>query len=95
MYSTSNSRAGRLEALAASQYLHAVGRHRSELAPEPIHVRAVQTAGTRKQSRRIDHVRRAALVDVDLDIRIQTNQGSRNARMIEMDVREDDLPDIL
>ena len=39
-------------------------------------------------------MRRAALVNVDLDFRIQTNQGTGDARVIEMDVRQDDLPDI-
>ena len=43
---------------------------------------------------RIDHVRRAAFVDKDVDRRIFADECSRRARVVEMDVRQQDLADI-
>ena len=67
-------------------------RDRLERAPERVHPVAVQPRGAGQQFRRVDHVRRAALVHVDPDVRHAGQDSARGAGVIEVDVRQQDLP---
>ncbi len=86
MYATRNG----AKPLAAAQHADPLGRHRDELAPQPLHVRAVEAPGACKQPRRIDHVRRASLVHPHLRLRKAGRQRARRTGVIEMDVSERD-----
>ena len=80
--------ARRSEALVACKHGDRLARHGSHLAPQPIHRVAVQPCGARQQLRRIDQVRRARFVDEHAQPRIVAHERARGARMIEMDVRQ-------
>ncbi len=67
---------------------------RLECAPQPIHLAAVESSGAGKQLLGVDQVLRAALVDVDGDARMLAEDGAAGARVIEMDVGEEDRLDV-
>ena len=54
--------------LAAAEHVHVGLRHRHDLAPEPLHLVAVEALGAGQQLRGVDQVRGAALVHVDLEV---------------------------
>ena len=78
----------RLDAFPAGEDPHVGLRHRQEGPPERVHLVAVQPRGAGQQFRRVDHVRRAPLVDVDRDVRVLAQQRAGGAGVIEMDVRQ-------
>ena len=87
------SPAGR-QPFVAIQRPDARGRHRHDGAPQPIHVLAVEPGGAGNELRRIDQVSRAALVDEHLDLGIRRQEQPGRARVIEMDVRQQQLTDV-
>ena len=74
--------------LAVDEHAHALGRHHGELAPQPVHVRAVEALRARQQLRRIDQVRRAALVHVHRQVRMAAHERPGGAGMVEVNVRQ-------
>ena len=84
-----------LEPFTALQHPQPVARHRQELAPQPIHVLPVEARRARKQLGGIGQMRSAALVNEDLDVRMRLDERPDRARVIEMDVREQDLPHVV
>ena len=77
-----------LDGLAALQSPQPVLGHRHELAPEPVHVVAVELGGALEQLRGIHHVRRSALVHVDHELREALRERAGGARVVEVDVRQ-------
>ena len=91
-------RVGDLEAehlLAAAQRIEVLLRHRSDLAPEPLHLIAVETLGARQQLRGIGQVTGAALVHVDRELGPAPHQVARGPGVVEMDVGEQQRPRLL
>ena len=70
-------------------------RHGSELAPQRVERVAVETPGARFEPARIDQMRRAYLGDVHLQRRVLAHEHARRAGMVEMDVREQQVPQVL
>src|SRR5262249_1545126 len=69
-------------------------RHRQHLPPQSIHVVAVQACSTVEQLRGIDQMRLASLVDEYLDVWMTRDDRAGCPRVIEMDVREQQVRDI-
>src|SRR3974390_3090831 len=65
-------------------------RHGNEIAVEPVHLVSVQTGSAAQQLRRINHMRSAALVDVDLQTGVLADQGARRTGMIQVNVGQQD-----
>ena len=57
-----------------------------------LHVLAVETGRARQQPARIDQVRRAARMDVDLEVRIALDERSGGSGMVEVDVGQKQRP---
>ena len=70
-------------------------RHRLERAPERVEGVAVQPAGAALEPRRVDDVRRADRRDVHLEARVLADERARGACVVEVDVREEEVPDVL
>ncbi len=70
-------------------------RHRRDLAPQPVHVVAVQPRRAVDQLLRIDHVRRAALVHEHRDVRVRADDRAGRAGVIEVDVRQQDVAHVV
>ena len=89
---------GRREALepndAVADDVHVLRRNRRELAPELVERVAVEPARARLELRRVDEVRRADLGDVNLEPRVLAHEHARGARVVEVDVREEQVPDV-
>src|SRR5580692_4398055 len=84
-------RVGNLEVakgLAAEQHAHVLSRHWQHLAPQALHVRAVQTRGTPQQPGRIDHVRSAPLVHPYLDVGKAPQQRAGGPGVVQVYVRQ-------
>ena len=81
--------------LASFDHLQMLRRHRLHVAPQPIHVLRVEPPGAGQELRRIGQVRRAAAVDDDLDVRVALDNGPHRARVIQVDVRHEDLAHVL
>ena len=62
--------------------------HGRDLAPELLHLVAVEALGAFQEPRRVDHVRRADLVDEDLELGKAASEDARGARVVEVDVGE-------
>ena len=71
-----------------------LGGNRHELAPELVERIAVEPACARFELRRIDDVRGSDLRDVDLERGMLADERARRARMVEVDVREEKMPDV-
>ncbi len=80
--------AGDSDPLATAQRDDRMGRHGQHVAPQAIHLVAVQPRRAGHELRRIDHVRRAPLVHVHAQRRLLLQERARRAGVIEMDVRE-------
>ena len=80
--------AARRDALAAAQDGQSLRRHGKEFAPEPIHLVAPEARRARDELLRSDQVRCALLVDVHAQLRVLAHQRPRDARVIEVDVRQ-------
>ena len=66
--------------------------HSHELTPQPVHVLAVQTPRALQQAPGIDHVRRASLVDVHLEVGPPLHERAARTGVVEMDVGEQQRP---
>ncbi len=66
-------------------------RHRRQLAPERVELVAVEAARAALEPGGIDQVRRADLRDVHLKARVLAHKGSCRARVVEVDVREQEV----
>ena len=66
--------------------------HRHDLAPEALHLVAVEALGAGQQLRGVDQVRGAALVDVDLEVGPAPHQGPGRGGVVEVDVGEQRAP---
>ena len=82
-------------ALAAGQRGHVLRRHRQDPAPEVLELVAVEAAGAGQQLRGVDQVRRAALVDVDLEVGPALDHRPGRGGVVEVDVGEQDRPRLL
>ena len=71
-----------------------LGRNRGELAPELVERVAVEPARARLELRRIDDVRGPDLRDVHLQPGVLADERARGARVVEVDVREEKMPDV-
>ena len=65
-----------------------------ELAPERVERRPVEPARARLELRRVDEVRRADLGDVHLQPRALAHERARGSRVVEVDVREEQVADV-
>src|SRR6266850_6033902 len=70
------------------------GGHRRDLAPQLVHLISVQARGAFEQLRRIYQMGGAALVDVYRDPRVPPDDRAGRSRMIEVDVREQEMRDV-
>src|SRR5262245_9491369 len=68
--------------------------HGHDLAPEPLEVRPVQPARARDQLPRVDEVRRADPGGVNLGVGVLAHEHAGRARVIEVDVREQQMTDV-
>ena len=66
--------------------------HRENLAPEALHVVAVQPPRTLEQARRIYQMRSALLMHVDLEVGPALHQRARSARVVEVDMGQKQRP---
>ena len=82
------------DGFAALQLAESLAGNRQELAPQPIHVLAVQAGGAREQFRRIREVRCTALVDEHVNRRVLLDETPGNAGMVQVDVRQQDLANV-
>ena len=87
------SKALEAEHLVAYQ-MHILSRHGEELAPELVERVAVEPARTRLEPRRVDEVWRADLGHVNAEARIPLHERSGRARVVEVDVREQEVTDL-
>src|SRR6187397_2897340 len=78
----------KLDLLTIVELDHPLSFDRSPIAPERLHLIAVDAAGTGDQLARIDHVRHAEWMRVDLQARIHLRQQSSRPGVVEMDVRD-------
>jgi len=83
------------EGLTVVQHPHAVGRDREHLAPEAVHIVAVEAGGTGEQPRGVDHVLRPVRVHQELRVRDLAQQGAGRAGVVQVDVRDGDLGDLV
>ena len=70
------------------------GGHGRDLAPQRQHLIAPETRGAPDQLRRIDQVRRAALVDEDFERRIPADERACHACVIQVHVRQENVRDV-
>ena len=70
-------------------------RHRCELAPERVELLAVEPARASLEPLGVDEVRRADLRYVHLQLRVLADEHAGRARVVEVDVREQQVPHVL
>lgn len=63
--------------------------------PQEFHTIAIDTSGARPQASRIDQVRRTQRMDIDTRIRKPLQQVPSCSAMIQMDMRQNEMPDRL
>ncbi len=80
--------------LAAAQRPERSNRHRQELAPQPVHVGAVEPRRAGQQLLGTGQVPGAQVVDVHGHARHPSDNRPRRAGVVEMDVREQQRPDV-
>ena len=90
--------AGRREAVepddAVAGDLDVLLRDRRQLAPEHVERVAVETARARLEPARVDEVRRPDLGHVDAQPGVLAHEAAGGARMVEVDVREQQVADV-
>src|SRR3954463_11409879 len=74
-------------------HLDARLRHGQRLVVQRFEVVAVEAPGGRDQTGRVDDMRRADLRDVDADVRVLPEEVPRGAGVVEVDVRQEQVPD--
>src|SRR5215213_3051445 len=79
---------------ALADRVHVRLRHRRELAPETVEIVAVEASRAALEPRGVDQMRRADLRDVHLQAGVLAHEHARRARMVEVDVREQQVPQI-
>ena len=77
-----------VDRLAAAQHPQRPLGHRHDLAPQAVEVLAVQALGRSDEPGRVGEVLGAALVDPDLDVGPLAHERAGGARVVEVDVRE-------
>jgi hypothetical protein len=82
--------APRADALAAAQDAQVGLGDRDDLPPQALHVVAVQARGAGGEPAGVDQVRRASLVDPHLDVGPAAHERPRGARVVEVDVGQQD-----
>ena len=82
------ARKGREPERLVADDVDVLGRDWRELAPEPVEVVAVEPPRAALEPARVDEVRRADLGDVHLQPGVLADEHAGCARMVEMDVRE-------
>ena len=75
-----------LDALVAVQHAQVGLGHRHDLAPQAVELLAVQAPRAGHQALGVDHVRRAALVDVDRQLGPAAHERAARAGVVEVDV---------
>ena len=85
--------AGEPEHLLAD-HVHVLLGNRSQLSPEEVELILVESSRARLEAARVDDVRRPDLGDVHLEARVLTDEHTGCARMVEMDVRKEQVPEI-
>jgi hypothetical protein len=78
-----------------SDDLYRLFRNRRELAPETVEVVPVEPSGASFEPARIDEVRRADLAHINPQARVSAHQDAGSARMVEVDVRENEMAHVL
>src|SRR5439155_26218864 len=66
-----------------------------QLAPQRVEGVAVEPAGAGLEPARVDHMRRADFRHVYLQARVPPDERSRRAGVVEVDVRQEQVPDVL
>ena len=74
--------------------VHVLRRHRRELAPEVVERVAVEAPRASLEPLRLDQVRRADLRHVHLERRVLADEHAGRARMVEVDVAQQQMPDV-
>ena len=74
--------------------MHVFLRHGRELAPELVEGVAVEPARARLEPGRVDEMGGPDPRDVHLQRRVLAHEHSGSARMIEVDVRQEQMPDV-
>ncbi len=77
------------KSFASLQHVKIIFGHRPKLAKEALHIVAVKTRGACQQIRRIDHVSCAAIVHINLQMRIFLEKGTGRAGVVEVNVRQE------
>src|SRR5581483_9428740 len=73
---------------------HAVSRDRQDGAPQALHVVLIEPRGARNKAGGLHDVRRTALVDVDVDMRMVRDDGPGGAAMVQVNVRQENGPHV-
>jgi hypothetical protein len=68
--------------------------HRGELSPEVVERVAVEATRAALEAGRVDQVWRADFRDVNLQVRMLTDEDARGASMIEVDVAQEQVTDV-
>ena len=79
---------------AVADDVHVRRRHGRELAPERVERVAVEPARAALEPLGLDEVRRADLRDVHLQRRVLADEHACGARMVEVDVAEQQMADV-
>ena len=79
----------RVDALPALEHRERACRNGTDLAPQTLHGVAVKQRRARQEPGRIDEMRRAALVHVDAERWIFTDEHAGRTGVIQMDVRQE------
>ncbi len=78
-----------------SHHVDVLLRHRRQFSPELVEGVAVQPARAALEPGGVDEVRRADLGDVHLQSRMLADEDARRARMVEVDVAEEQMTHVL
>ncbi len=79
---------------AVAHEVHVAARHRSELAPERVEGVSVEPACAALESLGLDQMRCSDLGDVHLQLGMLAHQHAGGARMIEMNVTQQEMPHV-
>ena len=80
---------------AVADPLHGLGGNRSQLAPQAVEVVTVEPAGAPLEPARVDEMRRPHLAHVYSKLWIAAGDEAGRAGVVEVDVREDEVAELL
>ena len=83
-----------LDSLSTLEHVHVLLGDRRDLAPQRVHLVAVELAGAGEQLRGVDQVPGTALVHVHGQVRETADQHAARARVIEVDMRQEQGGDV-